>query len=286
MEEWINILIRSVALVLISLIFVRIMGKRHPAKMSPFTFVSYTVIAIIAALISLKVIESVVFGLIALVTWTTFLVISDYLSLKSKWFHDWIHGKETILIKQGKVMEENLLQVRLTGEDLLSALRTKSVFNITDVEFAILEPTGDINVLLKSNKKPVTPYDLGEKVAPQTESQTVILDGNVLNEPLASMGLNQQWLNMQLENTGVSLDNVFIGQVDASGDLYVDLFDDAIQVNQPRVKDMLYANLEISQANFMTFALETQDKEAKRMYTKNADKLKQVIEGLKPYLIR
>ena len=165
-------------------------------------------------------------------------------------------------------------------------LRSKNAFNLSDVEFAVMETTGDINVLLKSDRKPVTPHDLEAKVAPQTEPQTVILDGNILDEPLAIMGLNREWLKLQLEKLGVSLINVFIGQVDSYGDLYLDLFDDAVQLPQPKVKEMLYANLMKVQADLMTFALETQNQDAKTMYSNNASKLKQVLEKLKPYLLR
>ncbi|MHB8065632.1 MAG: DUF1657 domain-containing protein, partial [Ruminiclostridium sp.] len=128
--------------------------------------------------------------------------------------------------------------------------------------------------------------DLGVKTAPQAEPQTIILDGNVLNEPLASLGLNKEWLRIQLENMGVSLDNVFLGQVDSSGDLYVDLFDDAIELPQPKVKEMNYANIEKAQASLTTFALETNDNNAKAMYKKNAQKLKQLMDKLNPYLLR
>jgi len=74
--------------------------------------------------------------------------------------------------------------------------------------------------------------------------------------------------------------------VDSSGDLYIDLFDDSIQLPQPKVKEMLYANLEKSQADLTTFALETEDEKAKTIYYKNAQKLKKVMEKLEPYLLR
>lgn len=261
------------------------MGKRSLSRITPFNFVTYLIIAVIVSLISVNIITNLAFGFIALGVWILFPIALDYLSLKSKWIHDWVNGKETILIKQGKIMEENLYQTRLTGEELLRNLRAKNIFNLADVEFAILEPTGDIDLLLKSDKKPITPHDIGRKVAPQSEPQTVILDGNVLYESLAALGLNQQWLKMQLETIGVSLDNVFIGQADSSGDLYLDLFDDSIQIPQPKVKEMLYANLEKSEADLMTYALETKDENAKNMYSKNADKLKQMMKKLEPYLL-
>jgi uncharacterized membrane protein YcaP (DUF421 family) len=286
MQTWIQILIRSTSLFFVLLILVRLMGKRNIARMTPFRFVSYTIIAVIAALMSANMITNLAFGFITLGVWVLFPIALDYLSLKSKWIHDVLNGKETVLIKQGKVMEENLLQIRLTGEELLRELRSKNAFNVADVEFAVMEDTGELNVFMKSHKKPVSSYDLGMKVAPLAEPQTVILDGNILNEPLSSLGLNTEWLGIQLETMGVSLDNVFTGQIDSSGDLYLDLFDDSIQLPQPQVKEMLYANFEKSQADLMSFALETKNEAAKQMYFEHAEKLKQLMEKLKPYLLR
>lgn len=286
MPEWLQIALRSAALFFIILVSTRLMGKRQLSKITTFRFVNYLVIAVITALLALNVFPNLALGAIALGIWILLPIGLDYLFIKSKWVHDWVNGKETILIKQGKIMEENLLQARLTAEELLRDLRSKNAFNLADVEFAVLETTGDINVLLKSDKKPVTPRDFGRKVAPQTESQTVILDGNILDEPLANLGLNREWLMTELSKTGVSLDNVFVGQIDCFGDLYLDLFDDAVQIPQPKVKELLYANLEKSQADLASFALETQDTRAKAMYARNARKLKDLMNKLEPYLLR
>ncbi|MBB6215911.1 uncharacterized membrane protein YcaP (DUF421 family) [Anaerosolibacter carboniphilus] len=286
MKEWLVILLRSVGLFFGILIFIRVMGRKQIARMTPFHFVSYGVIAILAALISTNIIKNLSFGLVALSVWIFLPIGLDYVSMKSKWLHDVLNGREKILVKDGKVMEENLKQLRITGEELMRELRSKNAFLMADVEFAMMETTGEINVLLKSDKKPVTPYDLGKKVAPQMSPQTVILDGNVLDEPLSNMGLNQGWLGMQLMNMGVSLDNVFLGQVDASGDLYVDLFDDSLQQPQVQVKELLYATLEKCQADLMSFALETQDEKAKKMYEMDAQKLQEVLQKLKAYLLR
>ncbi len=286
MKEWIEILLRSSGLFILTLALVRIIGKRQPARTNPFTFVNYTVIAIIAALISVKVIENLIIGFLALGVWVLFPIAVDLLAIKSKLVHDWVYGKPTILIKDGKLMEENLMQVRYTGEELLRELRLKNAFNVADVEFAAMETTGDISVFLKSDKKPVTPHDLGEKVSPQPEPQTVILDGNILNEPLSNLGLNQEWLKAQLEGMGISVHNVFIGQADGYGDLYVDLFDDSLQVPRPKVKELIWANLEKSYSDLMSYSLDTKNLQAKNMYLRNANKLKQVMEKLEPYLLR
>jgi len=280
------IIIRSVILFILTLFIIKILGKGNPIRMTSYKFVTYLVVAIIVALTSTNVISNPSYGVIALVVWTLFTIALDYLCVKSKYINDLINGKETILIKDGKVMEDNLLKVRATGEELLRELRSKNVFNFADVEFAVMEPTGDINVLLKSDRKPITSHDLQRKVDPSSESQTVILDGKMMDGALTSIGLNRNWLNTELEKIGVLLENVFIGQVSTSGDLYVDLFDDTLQVPEPKVKELLYANIEKSQADLLSFALETKDEKVKSMFFKDAEKLKKMREKLEPYLLR
>lgn len=286
MNTWIQILIRSISIFVLSFAVVRLMGKRNIARITPFHMVSYITIAVLSALISTNVIVNPVLGLIPLGVWVVAIIALEYLAIKSKWVHDFIYGKETILVKHGRIMEESLLKSRLTGDELLRMLRAKNAFSLADVEFAVLEATGDISVFLKSDKKPATARDLNIKTVPLTEPQTVILDGNILNEPLTSLGLNRDWLGTELHKLGVSLDNVFIAQIDSSGELYVDLFDDSMQNPQPKVKEMLYASLEKSQADLMTFALETQNESTKAMYNKNAKKLEDLLKILKPYLLK
>ena len=286
MNTWLILLFNSIIFFFVALVITRFMKKKTLSSATPFDFISYAVIAITITLISLDVITNIYFGLLTLGVWAIMPIVLDYASMKSQWIYNTINGKERVLIKDGKVMEDNLSKERLTGQEFLQLLRSKKVFNVANVEFAVMETTGDINVSLKADKTPVTSYDLGKKVAPKTEPQTVILDGNILNEGLTNSGLNQGWLTTELENKGVALENVFIGQVDSSGDLYLDLFDDVIEVPKTQVKEMLYASLEKTQADLMTFSLDTNNKVAKAMYLKDAEKLKKILEKLEPYLLR
>ncbi|GAB6153091.1 DUF421 domain-containing protein [Desulfosporosinus burensis] len=284
MQEPIYVIIRSLSLFFLVWISIRLIGKRNISRVKPFNFMSYIVLAIVATLMSLNLIN-LSSGFIVLLTWLALPIALDYLSIKSEVIHQLINGKETVLIKHGKIMEENLIQVRMTGEDLIAELRSKNIFNLTDVEFAVMETNGEINAYLKTDKKPVTAHDLGEKVAPQAEPQTVIMDGNILNEPLSSLGLNQEWLKVELEKMGVALENVFLAQVDSSGDLFLDLFDDAVEIPQPKVKELLYASLQKVQADLSSFSLQTDNKNAKGMYIRNSQKLETLLDKLRPYLL-
>ena len=286
MDTWLILLFNSVILFFLTLVIVKYMKKKSLSRPTPFDFISYTVIAIIITLSSLNILTNIYFGLITLAVWALMPIILDYAAMKSKWIYNLIHGKERVFIKNGKVMEDNLSKERITGQEFLQEMRFKKVFNLADVEFAVMETTGDINVCLKADKEPVTSHDLGKTVATKAEPQVVILDGNILNEGLTNIGLNEGWLKTELQKKGVDLENVFIGQVDSSGDLYVDIFDDMIQIPKTQVKEMLYAGIQKSQADLMSFSLDTDNEAAKAMYLKNAEKLQKVMEKLEPYLLR
>lgn len=285
MDSWLIILFNSIILFFLTFVITKYIKKKTLSRSTPFDLISYLVIAIIISLTSLNIINNIYFGLITLAVWVLLPIIFDYASMKSKYIYNIMHGKERVLVKNGKIMEDNLSKERITGQEFLEVMRSKKVFNLADVEFALMETTGDINVSLKADKKPITPHDLGQQVASKAEPQTVILDGNILNEGLTNAGLNHGWLKTQLEIKGVALENVFLGQVDSSGDLYVDLFDDMIQVPKTQVKEMLYATIQKTQADLMSFSLDCDNEDAKNMYSQNAKKLEYILGKLKPYLL-
>lgn len=286
MNTWLILLFNSIILFFLAFIITKYMKKKTLSRATPFDFISYTVVAVIISLISLNRVNNIYFALTTLVIWALMPLALDFASMRSKWIYNIIHGKERVLVKNGRIMEDNLSKERITGQEFLQEMRSKKAFNLADVEFAVMETTGDINVSLKADKKPVTPHDLGKDVSSKTEPQVVILDGNILNEGLVNAGLNRGWLTSQLENKGVQLENIFLGQVDSSGDLYVDLFDDMIQVPKTQIKEMLYASLQKTQADLVTFSLDTEDKAAKAMYSQDAKKLEHIIKKLEPYLLR
>ncbi|MDZ5010121.1 DUF1657 domain-containing protein, partial [Clostridium perfringens] len=75
-------------------------------------------------------------------------------------------------------------------------------------------------------------------------------------------------------------------QVDSSGDLYLDIFDDMIQIPKAQVKEMLYASIQKSQADLMSFSLDCDNEGAKTMYLQSAEKLEKAMQKLEPYLLR
>ncbi|MGE5403546.1 MAG: DUF421 domain-containing protein, partial [Candidatus Saccharibacteria bacterium] len=207
-------------------------------------------------------------------------------AVKSKMVRDLVQGKETVLINHGRVLEDKLMEAQMTPEDLLSRLRTRNVFNFADVEFAVLEPDGQVSTLLKKDKQPVSATTLGMQVNLESVPQTVMLDGVIVDDHLSAMGLNRNWLYTELEKIGAAPENVFIAQVDSTGQLYLDLFDDAVQVPQPKAKELLYSTLKKCQADCELFALGTKNQAAKQMYSACSDTLEDIVLELEPLLKR
>ncbi len=286
MPDWLMIALRTLLAVVVLFFMTKLLGKRQVSQLSLFEYITGITIGSLAAYISLDLEANWYLGMISLFVWVAVSFGIEYLQLKSKKVRDYVDSKGTVLIKDGKILDDNLKKERITADELMEQLRKKNAFKIADVEFAIMESSGDINVLLTRENQPITAKHLGIKVGPEQEPQTVIMDGNIMDEPLATMGLNRGWLSTELEKLGVAVENVFIGQVDSYGQLYVDLFDDQIKVPLPQKKAALFAALKKCEADLMLFGLTTKSKKAKQMYESCAKRMEQVIQQLKPVLQR
>jgi len=282
--DWLDILLRSIALVFTLFILTKWLGKKHLSQLSIFDYINGIVLGGIAAIITFNKEANFWHGLIAMAVWFIIPFGIDYLALKSKNVRDIVQGKSTVIIQDGKVMDDNLKKVSFSTDDLLQQLREKNIFEVADVEFALLEPTGKLSVLPKTEKQPLTAKDINLKLAPKKEPQTVIMDGKMLLEPLANLNLNPKWLETELAKINVSIENVFLGQADSDGQLTVDLYDDKLTVPSPTEKPLLLATLKKTQADLELFALETENKNSKQLYQTNAKKLEQAIQILEPYL--
>lgn len=284
MPEWVEIVIRSFSIIIGLFIISKLLGKKQLSKLSFFEYVVGITIGDIAGTLSMDAELNLVNGIISIFIWAIVPILISYISLKSPRFQEFVEGKPTIFIKNGKIMEDHLKKEKFTAQSLMEQLRKKGIFHAADVEFATLETTGDISVLLKKEKQPLVVGDIIENPAPIKEPQMVIEDGSIIDESLSTMGLSRRWLKEELDKIGVAPENVFLAQVDAYGQLYVDLYDDKLEVPAPQEKQLILASIKKVEADFEIFALQTENWEAKQMYLKNKNKLREMIEMLTPLL--
>jgi uncharacterized membrane protein YcaP (DUF421 family) len=284
MPDWIQIVIRSVSLLIILFLLTKWLGTKQLSQLNIFEYISGVVLGGIVAIHVSTLDSPFYYALLSMFIWFIFPYIVELLSLKSKAFRNFAQGKSRVLIQNGKIMEDNLKKEHFSTDDLLESLREKNVFKVADVEFAVLEPTGKLSVLPKKEYRPLTAKDIGLDIAPDREPQTVIMDGRPLLEPLANLSLNPTWLETELEKMNVSIENVFLGQVDSDGQLTVDLYDDKLAVPSPTQKPQLLATMKKCQADLELFALATDNELTKQMYQRNSEKLQKAIDHIAPFL--
>ncbi|MFD5851908.1 DUF421 domain-containing protein [Cytobacillus pseudoceanisediminis] len=284
MPEWLLIGARSILFAVVLFAITKLIGKKQISELSFFEYVSGITIGSIAGEIIMGLDNHWASGILSILIFGLVTLFADILSLKSKSFRDFFEGKGTIFIKDGKILEDNLKKERYSIDDLSSLLRQKNVFKTADVEFAVLEPRGDLSIMLKKENQPLTPKDLQLNLPQEKEPQTVIMDGKILNDPLAESGKSRKWLDMEIEKLGLTIDNIFLGQIDSYGELTVDIFDDSLKVPAPQQRPLLMAMIKKCAADLEVFSLQTDSKKAQEMYEKNTQKLNQIIQKLSPYL--
>uniref|UniRef100_UPI002898B1D6 DUF421 domain-containing protein n=1 Tax=Bacillus luti TaxID=2026191 RepID=UPI002898B1D6 len=277
LPEWTLVILRSVFILIILFAITKWLGKRQISQLSFMEYIAGMTIGVIAAQVSTGLDSKFFHGVFAILIFAVVPFLTGILSLKNKTARDFFQGKSTVLIKDGKILEDNLKKEKYTSDELLELLRGKDAFSVADVEFAVLEPSGELNVLLKKDRQPLTAKDIGLKVANEKEPQTVIMDGNVLDEPLSASGHNRAWLHSELEKLGVVIENVFLGQVDSYGQLTIDIYNDKLQMPSPQNKPLLLASLKKCHADLELFSLETKSKSASEMYSKNAKQVEKIL---------
>jgi uncharacterized membrane protein YcaP (DUF421 family) len=285
MPEWLHVIVRSLVYLVLLFFVTKLLGKKQISELSFFEYISGITIGSVAGEVIMGLERHITYGIISIVIFAILTLAADFFGLKSKKFRDFVEGKSTIFIEQGKILEGNLKKEKYSSDELLALLRQKGIFNIADVEFAAIEPRGNLSVLLKKENQPVTPKDLHLKVDNERESQTVIMDGNILDNSLQKAKKSRNWLNSELKKLGVTVDNVFLAQIDSYGELTVDLYDDQLKVPFPQQRPLILAMLKKTQADLELFALgANQTPEEKKLYSQNAKQLSEVIAHLEPFL--
>ena len=167
------VIIRTLILYAVTVLLLRVMGKRQIGQLQPYELVVIIMISELAAIPMQNTGIPLLSGLVPIFILVAAQVTLSYISLKSERARGVICGTPSIVIENSRIVEDELRRLRLNLNDLLEQLRLKNVADISDVEYAILETGGQLSVILKSEKRPVEPQDL--KISPQYEGLPITL---------------------------------------------------------------------------------------------------------------
>ena len=231
-SEEIVIVVRSIVTFFTLLILTRILGKRQLAQLNFFDYVLGITIGNIAGSMSIDPDLQFAPSWIGLLLWTFLGLLISTLGLYIRRLRKLFDGEPTVVVQNGQILEGALKRLNYNLDDLRMQLRDKGVFSMAEVEFAIVEPGGQLSVLKKSQLLPVTPADLNiatEYKGPATE---LITDGRIVHENLKQLQLNTDWLEDAVRQQGHDVLDVYFAELDTQGNLYIDLHDDLQHVPQ------------------------------------------------------
>ncbi|MBO5896626.1 MAG: DUF421 domain-containing protein [Clostridia bacterium] len=195
---------------------VRIMGKRQLGQLQPGELVITILISEIAATPITDTNQPILNTAISLMLLVSFEIISSLIARKSLKFRYASDGKPITIIKNGKLNQQNLKTLRFTIDEVLSALRQKDVFDINDVEYAVVETNGTLSVLLKQSKQPLSQETYQSPKKTTDAPCVVIIDGKIIESSLEDSPVTLDEINRRLEKDKTSTKNILLMTVTKS----------------------------------------------------------------------
>jgi len=230
LNPYLEVLIRSIGAFFGVVLITRIIGKTQIAQLNVTDFVNAIVIGSIASILATDTSENVWYYALGLLVFGSLTYGTEYFSLKYRPARKLLEGEPTVVIHNGKILESNMKKLTYNMDDLTMQLREKNIFNLSDVEFAILETNGNLSVLPKSTKQPVTLEDIYLPGKYKGLSAELIVDGVIIEKNLKENNLNRDWLYQQLRNQNIEdISKVSFASLDTDGNLYVDVKEDNLQ---------------------------------------------------------
>jgi len=203
-------------------ILTRIMGKKQMAQLNFFDYVIGISIGSIASEYAVVRNIHISEGLTALVVFTLFSLALTQISIKSYLGRKILDGVPYVIIENGKIIESTLKKAKLTINDLLEECRQKDIFDIAEIEFAILETSGRLSILPRSLNRPITPKDMQIPATYQGLCTNVIIDGKFLENNMTTIHITPDWLHIELAKKGIAdIASILLAYIDTSGALHV-----------------------------------------------------------------
>lgn len=211
---------RAILLYIIVLIVMRLMGKREIGQLQPFELAISIMIADLASIPMTDTGVPISNGIIPIFGLLVMHLVISVVNLKSIKAREIICGKPRILIYRGKIDEKALKKERFTINELEERLRGNNVVNLGDVEYAILETSGNITVIQKPEKRNTIPEDFN--IVPDYEgiSYDLVVDGKIMDENLKKLGKNYQWLKKQVEKFNIRPEEALVVTIDGKGQIF------------------------------------------------------------------
>lgn len=212
---------RALILYVLIVVIMRLMGKRQVGQLQPSELVVAILIADLASVPMQDKDIPLLNGVVPILVLMVAEVVASFLTVRSEVARSVISGRPSVIISGGRIVWKELQEARISLDDLFEQLRAKGYPDISDVEFAVLETSGQVSVIPKSQRRPVCPADLGIDTDYEGLSVTLVVDGKVRRNNLRLVNLSEEWLRRELAGKGVrDIKTVAVASLNTQGQLF------------------------------------------------------------------
>lgn len=235
MNEGLVVLVRAIIGFFSLLIFARILGKEQISQLTFFDYILGITIGSIAAELTVDLSSRAWPHFVGLLTWVALGYLMELISLKWRYAAKYLEGEPVIVIMNGVILDKVLKKMRFRVSDITELLRSQGVFDLNEIDYAIVEPNGSLSVLKKPEHLPLTAKDMNIQTPRTGISTELIYDGKLIEENLKHMNKDTKWLMKELKKHGINqVSEAFLVTLNDAGSLYVDKYKDHIK----KVKDI------------------------------------------------
>ena len=213
-NELLNVVIRALISLITLFLITKLIGKKQVSQLSLFDYVIGISIGNFAAEMTINLESDEIYGIVAVLIFGFIAYLVSILTMKSIKLRRFFMGTPTILIEHGKLIQDNFYKVRYDINDMLEQCRVNGYFDISEIEYAIVEANGELSILPKDENRPVTIKDMKLKPNKQGLCANVIIDGKIMYKNLEIIDKDEKWLFKELKIKGKELQNILLATVD------------------------------------------------------------------------
>ena len=213
-ELW-SVFLRAITSLVFLFLVTKIIGKKQVSELSLFDYVIGISIGNFAAEMTINLESNEINGLLAVLIFGLIAYAVSIITMKSMRLRRFFMGTPTIIIQNGKILIDGMKKTRLDMNDILEQCRTNGYFDISQIEYAIVEANGELSILPKAEYRPLNPNDMNLKVSKEGLCANVVIDSKVMVNNLSNMAKDEEWLRKQLKVHGYkTLDNILLATLD------------------------------------------------------------------------
>lgn len=218
-NQILEVILRSIISLIILFIMTRLLGKRQVSQLTLFDYVIGISIGNFASEMSINLEANMLNSAVAVIVFGLCAFVISYSTMKSIFLRNVITGFPTVLMQHGEFIYKNLKTSKFDINDFLQQSRSNGYFDLSEIEYAILEPNGKISFMPKNLNRPVTIKDMKIKPEKQGLCANVIIDGNIMKAELKNINKNEKWLKEKLDNNILS--EILLATVDINNKLTI-----------------------------------------------------------------